>query len=215
MGNPSLVSNMNFPAPVAILGFLAACGGLALSTLAMVVGAFVGKLKFAKPLLLVIAAGAAVYGGLLVGFSLVSHERILAQGQEKYFCEIDCHLAYSVVRVKSEPAENARLFSVTLRTRFDETTISPSRPREAPLTPNPRVVELIDAQGHAYPVVHLSRTPLTASLRPGESYFTELEFRVPSQASDLRLLLQSTGWPEHVLIGDERSPWHAKTWFGI
>lgn len=215
MWNPALISNMNFPAPVSVVGFLAACGGLALSALAIVVAAFLGKLKFLKPLLILIAAGAAVYGGLLVGFSLASQDRVLAQGQEKYFCEIDCHLAYSVVGVKTEPAENSQLYSLTLRTRFDETTISPSRPREVPLTPNPRVIELIDAEGRTYSLLSASGTPLTASLRPGESYLTELQFRVPSHSGDLRLLLESTGWPEHVLIGDERSPWHGKTWFGI
>src|SRR5215468_10942099 len=124
--NSGLISNMNFPAPVAVLGFLAACGGLALSTLGIVVAAFARQTRFIKPLFLLMGAGAAIYWVLLLIFSAVSHDRILARGQEKYLCEIDCHLAYSVVGVNAEAEGSSLNYTVSLRTRFDETTISHS-----------------------------------------------------------------------------------------
>jgi len=215
MWHPNLISNMNFPTPVSVLGFLAGCGGLALSILAIVVAYFVGKPMLANLLFKLVAAGATVYFGLLLAFSFASHDKVLSPGQEKYFCEIDCHLAYSVVSVKTDLAEDSRLYTVTLRTRFDETTTSPSRPKDVPLTPNPRQIEVIDAQGHAYPVLSTNGVPLSAPLRPGESYLTEFQFRAPGRAKGLRLLLRSTGWPEHLLIGDEQSPLHGRTWFAL
>lgn len=216
MWHPGLVSNMNFPAPISVLGFLAACGGLALTALAIIVGWFAGKTKFVRPLLLVVGVGAVVYFALLFSFSLASRDHVLAQGQEKYFCEIDCHIAYAVVAMKSDPAGPAMHYIITLRTRFDETTISPSRPREVPLRPNPRRVELVDALGRTHAPASTTGVPLDTSLKPGESYLTELNFDLPGDAKATRLLVTSAeGWPEHVLIGDEQSPWHGKTWFGI
>ena len=90
-------SNMNFPAPIAALGFLTACAGILLSACALAVAAFVRKRQIAQLTLLIIASGAFVYFSLLFGFSLASRDHLLAHGQEKYFCEIDCHLAYSVL----------------------------------------------------------------------------------------------------------------------
>src|ERR1700735_546346 len=41
-----------------------------------------------------------VYGIALLGASAASREWALSPGEEKYFCEIDCHLAYSVAGVQ-------------------------------------------------------------------------------------------------------------------
>ncbi len=215
MWHLDLHSNMNFLPPASILGFMAACAGLALSTLAIVVACFVRKLRVAQLLFKITALGAMAYVVLLLTFAWASHDYVLTPGQEKYFCEIDCHLAYSVVQVKTEPAGRGQTYTITLRTRFDETTISPQRPKDAPLTPNPRRVELIDARGERWPLSTSTGVALTTPLRPGDTYLTELLFQVPAQAHGLRLLLTSNGWPERLLIGDEQSPFHAKTWFAL
>ena len=50
----------------------------------------------------VLATGAMVgglYAGTLLGFSWSSEEKTLTAGQQKYFCEIDCHVAYTVMDV--------------------------------------------------------------------------------------------------------------------
>lgn len=53
-------------------------------------------------------------------------------------------------------------------------------------------------------------------LRPGDSYNTEMEFRLPNDATDLRLLIQTIpAWPDRVLIGDENSWLHKKTYFAL
>lgn len=211
-----MASNMNFPAPLAVLGFLGACGGLLLAVAALVIFWLARRRKFARYAAVTIAAGTIAYFALLLAFSLGSRTNILARGQEKYFCEIDCHLAYSVVDVKAQTGGNSNDYLVTLRTRFDETTTSPSRPKDAPLTPSPRDARLIDSTGRDYASVASSGTSLMTPLRPAESYTTQLEFHVPKGASGLRMLVNTTpGWPDRFVIGDENSWMHKKTYFAL
>lgn len=215
-GGGHFASNINFPAPLAVLGFLGACGGLFLAAGAALIFLFARKPKFARTAGITMGVGAAVYFALLVGFSAGSHSTTLALGQEKYFCEIDCHLAYSVADVKPSLEGGTTDYVVTLRTRFDEKTISPNRPKDAPLMPSPREVQLIDGTGHEYGPVSSAGTALMTPLTPGEAYRTELEFKVPKDAAGLRLLIRTTpGWPDHFVIGDENSWLHKKTYFAL
>jgi len=207
MGGAQIASNMNFPAPVAVLGFLAACGGFVFAAGSALIFWFARKPKFARMSAAVIGTGTV----LLLGFSAVSHETTLARGQEKYFCEVDCHLAYSVVDVKMRVDGHTL---VTLRTRFDETTTSPSRPKDATLTPSPRAVRIVDGTGHEYSPLAAAGTPLLTPLKPADSYTTQLEFNLPRDAKGLRLLIKTAPqWPDYVVIGDENSWLHTKTYF--
>ncbi len=209
----AIASNMNFPAPLAVLGFLAAIGGLFFAVAAALVFWFARKPKFARITAIVTGACAVVYFALLLSFSVASHETALAHGQEKYFCEIDCHIAYSVLDAKTQPDGH---LVVTLRTRFDETTTSPTRPKDSPLTPSPREARLIDSSGHDYTPVATAGTPLLTPLKPAESYTTQLEFNLPKDATGLRLLINTTPqWPDRIVIGDENSLLHKKTYFAI
>ncbi len=216
MWSTHIASNMNFPAPLAVVGFLAAAGGLFVALGAALIFGFARKPKFARIALVTLGGGAAMYLVLLLAFSASSREVALARGQEKYFCEIDCHLAYSVADVKTLAGEGTMNYTITLRTRFDETTASPSRPKDAPLTPSPRAVVLLDDAGRIYEPVSSSGHSLMTPLRPAESYTTQVEFRVPGSAGGLRLLVNtSPAWPDHVVIGDENSWLHKKTYFSL
>lgn len=216
IGGANMASNMNLPAPVALMGFLAACGGLLLALGSALVFWFARKTKFARASLMAIALGAVVYFGFLVGFSTISHEKDLARGQEKYFCEIDCHLAYSITDVKAQADAAWTDYLVSLRTRFDETTTSPNRPKDAPLTPSPRDVRLIDSAGHEYEPIESAGTSLMTALKPADSYTTQFKFRVPKGMSGLRLLVSTLpAWPDHFVIGDENSWLHKKTYFAL
>jgi hypothetical protein len=180
------------------------------------------------------AALVLVYAASLVGASVTSRERTLALGEKTYFCEIDCHLAYSVDRVETEemlgPAQNpvypsGRFTVVSLRTWFDDSTISPSHPREAPLQPNPRVIYVADAQGRRYEPSPAGQraleatgrrsTPVTEPLRPGESYLTYLVFDLPPDARAPRLFVGNAPGVEFFLIGHEMAPFHRKVWFAL
>jgi len=180
-----------------------------------------------------LAAGGlvGVYAALLLAHSALSRPQVAEVGEEKYFCEVDCHLAYSVTGVRREktlgPAgkeAGARgVFTiVTLKTRFDEKTISPRRGDE-PLTPNGRRIVVMDAQGRvhgsspegaaALKAVGGAITPLTTPLRPGESYTTTLVFDLPADIQAPRLLLMEAFPVTRFLIGHENSFGHAKTVF--
>src|SRR5271168_1438124 len=89
---------------------------------------------------------------LLVGVSLASNEEVLAPGASKYFCEIDCHLGYSLVFARTaavlgpemqQTSAHGQFVVIRLRTWFDESTISPHR-GDGFLTPNRRALELVD-----------------------------------------------------------------------
>ncbi len=203
--------------------FLGSCGLAVVLMLAWGWAARTGNRRLARGAGFGIAGLAVAYVAALVGFGLLSSDSMLPAGSEKYFCEIDCHLAYSVVGVRT--AEGVRgatgpVWAVALRTRFDETTISARRGREAPLWPAPRHVSLRDTSGGFHEPVsgasewlarqQIVSTPLTQELRPGDSYLTMLLFELPAGAAPAALLVEDSEWIGRVLIGDERSPWHGK-----
>jgi hypothetical protein len=166
-------------------------------------------------------------------FSFASQEKALAQGSEKHFCEIDCHLAYSIVNIsQSKTAGNFSNQStargvytvVTIKTRFDETTIGSLRGNGL-LYPNSRVVTLVDDRGNKYdPSVEGQRAleaapsggkALTTPLRPGESYTTDVVFDLPPEVKSATLLIHEGEWPTYLIIGHESSLLHKKTKFQI
>ena len=211
-----MATNLNFPAPLAVAGFLAAAGGLLLATAAILILWFARKPKLARRTGIMTACAAVIYFGLLIGFSAASHTKTLGLGQEKYFCEIDCHVAYSVVSVDAHPNGETVKYSIALRTRFDEKTISTSRPKDAPLTPSPREVRIVDGGGHEYAPASVDGTSLMTPIRPAQSYTTRLQFQVPTGARGLRLLLRTIpAWPDRMVIGDENSWMHKKTYFAL
>ena len=199
-------------APLAILAFLAAClavvGGFTWTAFA----AATGRRTQARVGLVALGILLGGYAFSLLGASAFSKEYVLGRGVEKYFCEMDCHLAYSVTGVE----RRGGVLFVPLRTRFDETTTSPRRPKDVPLTPNPRELWVMDAAGNRYaPLPAMLGTPLDRPLKPGDSYETRIAFNVPPEARDLRLWLKNSPWPNTFLISHENSPLHGKVLFDL
>ena len=179
---------------------------------------------------LTIAAG---YFILLGGFSFASSEEVLPPGRWKYFCEIDCHLAYSLIGAQPAAALSPEMQQVTARgefvvvrvkTWFDERTISAHR-GNGPLTPNSRKVILIDDAGRSFAPSPEGQTafarpsgistPLTQPLRPGESYTMDFVFDVPKDARELRLLITEDDPETRLVIGQENSLLHKKICFDV
>jgi len=195
---------------LAFLGGILGTGGLAVAYL---FARITGRQPLAKAALIVGAVGAGAYVALFGIASVSSRDRVLAPGEEKHICEVDCHLAYSVAGVKTEPGPSAGTrYTVTVKVRFDEETISSRRPRDLSLSPNSRYVALVDAAGNAYPG---STEALTRRLIPGESYTTDIVFDVPAAARDLRFVLRSADFETPFLIGHENSFGHGKTVFAL
>jgi len=156
------------------------------------------------------------YAVLFLLASLASTDRILGPNDEKHICEVDCHLAYAVVGVRTAKTLDGRMAQgtfhvVTVRVRFDETTISRHRGM-APLTPNSRYVAIVDGQGRHY---EAPSDVLKRQLVPGERYTTDFTFDLPTDAQDLRLGLASRDIETPFLIGHENGLFHGKTTFRL
>ncbi len=220
-------------APLVVLAFLGLGAVLALTALV-----FLGAAVLRKTRLLPWIGGfgalvVVLYAGVLLADSALSRDRTLERGEKKYFCEIDCHLAYSVEDVelsdKVGPQQqalraNGRWHVVRLKSWFDPRTISPRR-GDSPLTPNPRIVYVRDALGNRYERAGKAEaalaaagrpsTPLTQPLRPGESYETLLAFDLPVDAPSARLYVGDDDPVSFLLVGHEQSPFHRRVWFRI
>jgi hypothetical protein len=202
------------PAPLAILAVLATGFATVFLLAAAAVLALAGRAPLARRLFLLGVGCPAAYAVLLLALGVARRERTLPVGQEKHFCEVDCHIANAVVSAREEEGTSGRRIVVALLTRFDEATISPWRPN-SPLAPNPRRAELVDRNGARYPAEAAGLARLAAPLRPGESYITDLVFAVPPGARDLRLSLVEAEWPSRLLLGHEIGPLGGETSFAL
>lgn len=205
------------------LGLLGTVVLLALLLLVAVGGAIRGNVPLVKRAGAGVGILIGVYAAVWLGAGLLSGDTVKGEAEEKYFCEIDCHLAYRVMAIRpvvQVPGAAGRVWAVDLRTRFDETTISPRRGKEAPLWPSPRRVELRDARGEAFhPMAGIDgwckdhgvhSVPLSHELRPGDSYTTTLLFDLPGRTVPAQLLVEEADWIDALIIGSEESPWHGK-----
>lgn len=220
-------------APIVVLLFLGTIFVLGISLLVLFYGAARRSAFFAR-----LGAGAAItiaagYFLLLGGVSLASSEQTLPPDGRKYFCEIDCHLAYSLVSAQTaavlgpelqQTSAHGKFIILRVKTWFDEQTISSQR-GNGPLTPNRRRAFLVDDTGQKYEPSPEGQSALARSadnsvamaqpLRPGESYITDLVFDVPKTARGLRLLLIEDDPETRFVIGHENSLLHKKIYFDV
>jgi len=218
-------------APLVTLLFLGSVFLLGVAGLAFVAALASGRMKIAKLVFAGAVAYALLYGGALWAFSATSKEALLQAGQTKYFCEIDCHVAYSISGVTTAKTlgegeravtANGKFYVVTLRSWFDQKTISARRGTEPPLWPNPRELSVLDAGGKRY-LTSLagqkaavgSTVPLTQPLRPGESYESTLVFDLPEGVQQPRLLVADWFPLSVFVIGHENSFGHKKAYFAL
>jgi len=218
-----MYTNVNLGAPIGALALLGTGGLLFVGALALIYFLARRKTGRAKIVFAAMMVVCATYVGAILVFSFISHETLLARGQEKHFCELDCHLAYSVVntqQVKSIATTPNQLTAqgqftiVTLKSRFDETTTGPSR-GNGQLYPNTRALTLVDDRGNRYGPVTQLNTPLTTPLRPGESYTTDLVFDLPPNSKPAALLMNEGEWVTRLVIGHENSFLHKQTKFQV
>src|SRR5438105_12951303 len=88
--------------PFTVLLFL----GSVLAAVALIVTHVFARITkrewIARISLRVLLGGVGCYCVALLVAAAASHNRVLAPGEEKHICEVDCHLAYSVAAAKSE-----------------------------------------------------------------------------------------------------------------
>jgi hypothetical protein len=222
-------TNVNLAASLGALAFLGTGFVLLVCSLFLAYSLFVKKFERARMAMGGIALVAGLYLALLLIFSFVSSEKVLARGQEKHFCEIDCHLAYSIADSKqSKTIGNVTASGVfalvAVKTRFDEATIGQNR-GDGQLFPNSRVLTIVDDQGRRYSPSAEGQQALASSgaagmslatpLRPGESYLTTVAFDLPTDAKNLTLLINENDWVTSAVIGHENSLFHKQTRFQL
>ncbi|HEY0322317.1 MAG TPA: DUF4352 domain-containing protein [Pyrinomonadaceae bacterium] len=226
-------TNVNLEAALGVLGFLGASAVLLLICLIAAHALFTRRTARLRLALVAAIGWVIIYLGLMLVFSFTSREKALARGEEKHFCEIDCHLAYAVNDVQrtrtiglptSQATAKGIFYVVTVRTRFDEQTIGKGR-GDATLTPNSRVVTVTDAQGRSYnpspeamKALEVSKsggTPIWTPLRPGESYTTTFVFDLPENIDNPTLLIREGELVTHFVIGHENSLLHKKVLFRL
>ncbi len=200
---------------------------------ALLVSLLTRRWRAARDIALGLSLLLLAYAGVLLGDSLVSHDTVLGEGELKYFCETDCHEAYSVVDVRtaksigSPPHQaNARgLFYVaTIRIWFDPHTIGPHR-GHGPLHPNSHEAWVVDDSGRSFAVSPEAQQayengegpalPLTRPIRPGESYETVRVFDLPGDVQNPRLFITNPDWITRFMIGHENSFFHGKAYFAL
>ena len=220
-------------APVVVLFFLGTIFTIGICFLVLLFAAVRRSLFLAKLGGGAILAIAAVYFLLLTGVSFASSEEVFPAGGWKYFCEIDCHIAYSLIGAQTTDAVGPELQQISahgkfvvlrVKTWFDERTISAHR-GNGPLTPNARKIFLVDEAGRRFAPspegqaavgrLKLNSTPLTQPLRPGESYTTDFVFDVARDAQKLRLLITEDDPETRLVIGHENSLLHKKIYFAV
>lgn len=176
-----------------------------------------------------LAAGGiiAAYALALLGSSAMAPAMDVAAGGEKYFCEIDCHLAYSIAGVERRPAgtdAEGGVEIVRLRVRFDRATAGPRRD-DRPVVPTARRVRLFASDNRTYgpyfgsehlPEAHPALSAeLDTPLRPGASVIVPLAFRLPKGVTGERLLLTDRSPRTRFLIGHENSFFHPRAAFRL
>ncbi len=228
-----MYTNVNLAAPIGAMAFLGTGLLFFVAGLIFLYTVIKGELAGTKVVVGAVAVVAAMYIGFMVVFSFTSSETLLARGQEKHFCEIDCHLAYSILDVRqtktlgsgpNHATAEGLYHIVTIKTRFDENTISSTR-GNGTLTPNSRLAAVVDAQGREHwpsesgaKVLAQTEdpgTPFTEALRPGEMYTTKLVFDLPADVANPTLLLNEDTWMTRFIIGHENSLLHEKTRFQL
>ena len=209
-------------APLVALAFL----GTGLLLVGLAVGAGVAFAARRRRLAAALGGGAATvafaYAVALGGAALLSGERTLSPGERKYFCEMDCHIAYEVVG--ATPSAGGRR-AITVRTWFDPSTIAPFR-GDAPLAPGPRDVYVTDGAGRrflpsadattAWRAAHPGSEPFGKALRPGQSATTTFVFDLPADVRSPRLFVgDPEGGLDRFVIGHENSPFHGRIYFAM
>lgn len=224
---------VNLAAHIGALLFLGTGFLLFVAGLAFIYSLVRKKFGLAKFSLITMVVIGGVYLGVMLIFSLTCAGTVLTRGQEKHFCEIDCHLAYSITEVREtktlgeapNQATAVGLFRVvTIKTRFDENTISTTRGNGL-LYPNQRILTVSDEKGLEYfpspegqrllEAAQTAGKPITTPLRPGETYTTTVVFDLPADIRNPTMLINEGESLTHFVIGHENSLLHKKTRFQI
>ena len=207
-----------------VLLMLMTIGGLIVATVLLVVSVVTKKTWLTKFVLGGVAVWFVFYDVMLLGFSLTSEEETLALKEPKAFCGfyLDCHMHTAVSGVRTAKTLGDRtangeyyivkvaVFSNAVRATLGLTELG---------------ANVIDAAGGHYhrdlkAEAQLPTQPeFEKRIGPEESFEKEIVFDLPFDVQDPRLDLREGFGIDHmletVLVGDEDSILHKRTYFKL
>lgn len=144
-----------------------------------------------------------LYIVLVLAISLSSHPRVLTKGQEQCFGT----LCFTVVRTEEIPGYLANEGEQVLRVAIQVTNHS-HHERKGDKTLQ---AYLVDSQGRIWNQgLGLEGVRLSTTVLPGDSVMSEPVFKIPKDATDLRLVLtHGHQLPYLLLLGDRDSLLHS------
>jgi hypothetical protein len=136
----------------------------------------------ARQILLRLLAGAAVYMAAVIAVSLILPRRVVSVGELQCFDD----WCVSIAGFRREPEGASVAYRVDLRLS--------SRARRVSQRENNLAVYLTDPRGRRYdPVADSSYTPFNVLLRPQESVVVSRSFLVPSEATEVGVVIAHEG----------------------
>jgi hypothetical protein len=203
-----------------LVGTVLGVGALALGA----VMALITAAPLRAALLGALAGGwTALYAGAVIAVSLTSHHELLPVGETKYFCGfyLDCHVGVAVLGDSMAPDLGGRRASGV----FHVLTLQfSSSARRETLRPWDVRMYLEDSTGRRFVRDHIAEEALGVGealerdIAPGGSFVARVVFDVAEGARAPRLLVHQGPnllFPEALLIGDEASLLHRKTWLAL
>lgn len=165
-----------------------------------------------------------LYGAMLLGTSVMSAERLLGLHEPKEFCGfyLDCHIHAAVSDIK----KTSVLGGIRAKGEFYILSINIySNAGRATLRLNNPNARIIDASGRQYDRSMMAEAQIAQQpefdgrIGPEESFVKQIVFDLPADIKDPRLDISEGNAIdrsiEAVLIGDEDSIFHARTYFKL
>ena len=210
-----------------VLMMLLTIGGVFVATILLLISLFARKWWLMKLTLGGVAIWFVFYAVLLVGFSLLSAERLLAVNEPKSYCGFyfDCHVHAVVTKVETADRYRQRVakgkyYGVVVKVFSDA-----KNPDIRFKLLDPEMV-IIDSRGNRFERseaveddLYSQPVWLGADIKGDQTLEKELVFDIPTTSTGLKMEI-TEGHPveqfiEYFLIGDEDCVWHKKSYFDI
>ena len=210
-----------------VLLMLLTIGGLVVAGILLIVSLITKRSWLAKFTISGVAFWLVFYIVTLIGFSMMSEERVLGIGEAKQYCGfyLDCHMHTEVTSVRTAQQIGDReakgiFYIVGVRVfsnaRNPNITMRLIEPNARILTPDHTYIERDPAVEAQLPTADVA---LGADIRGPQTIDKELVFDVAKPSPDLKLLITDGHGIdkaiEAVLIGDEDSLLHGRTYFSL
>ena len=210
-----------------VLLILMTIGGLIVAAILFVISIW-KKMDWLKKFVLGgVVVWLVFYAAMLFGFSLLSEEKVFALNEPKEYCGfyLDCHLHTSILEVRTAKQignQTAQGIFYIVKVKVSSDAKNP----EIPFHLTEPKAEIYDNGGRIYTrsakaenQLPTARVKLNQDIKGAETIEKEIVFDITEPTDKLRFLITEgygvDKYIEAVLVDDEDSIFHRKTFFGI